>query len=146
MNHVIVIMLLVKLKKNSEMARGGAVGWGTARKNRKIRGFDSQWVFGIFHWKSFQPRCDLGIYSASNRNEYQEYLLGGKRGWCIGLTTLPPSCADCHETGSLKLLEPSLPVQAYTGITLPLFITLILTKIGRSSMSSSTNFDLTIFL
>jgi len=18
-------------------------------------------------------------------------------GWCVGLTTLPPSCADCHE-------------------------------------------------
>ena len=30
--------------------------------------------------------------SASNRNEYQEYFLGGK--W---LTTLPPSCADCLE-------------------------------------------------
>jgi hypothetical protein len=35
--------------------------------------------------------------SASNRNEYQEYLLGGKGGQCIGLTTLPPSCADCLE-------------------------------------------------
>jgi len=33
----------------------------------------------------------------SNRNEYQEYLLGGKGGRCVGLTTLPPSCADCIE-------------------------------------------------
>jgi len=22
---------------------------------------------------------------------------GGKGGWCVGLTTLPPSRADCHE-------------------------------------------------
>jgi len=26
--------------------------------------------------------------------EYQEYFLGGKGGRCVGLTTLPPSCAD----------------------------------------------------
>jgi hypothetical protein len=27
--------------------------------------------------------------------EYQEYLLGCKGGRCVGLTTLPPSCAHC---------------------------------------------------
>jgi hypothetical protein len=27
--------------------------------------------------------------------EYQEYFLGSKGGRCVGLTTLPPSCADC---------------------------------------------------
>jgi hypothetical protein len=31
---------------------------------------------------------------ASNRNDYQGYILGGKGGRCVGLTTLPPSCAD----------------------------------------------------
>jgi len=32
-------------------------------------------------------------------NNYQEYFLGvgGKGGRCVGLTTLPPSCADCLE-------------------------------------------------
>ena len=39
----------------------------------------------------------LGFDSASNRNEYQEYFLGGKGGRCLGLTNLPPSCADCLE-------------------------------------------------
>ena len=34
-----------------------------------------------------------GVDSASNRNEYHEYFLGGKVGRCVGLTTLPPSCA-----------------------------------------------------
>jgi hypothetical protein len=28
---------------------------------------------------------------------YQEYFLESKGGRCVGLTTLPPSCADCHE-------------------------------------------------
>jgi len=42
------------------------------------RGFDSRWC----HWNflltlSFRPHCDLGVDSASNRNEYQEYFRGG---------------------------------------------------------------------
>jgi hypothetical protein len=42
------------------------------------------------------------------KNEYQEYFLVGKGGRCMGLTTLPPSCADCLEiwesqpTGTLR--------------------------------------------
>ena len=46
----------------------------------------------------------LGVDSASNRNEYKEYLLGDKGGRCVGLTTLPPSCADC-----LEILESQPP-------------------------------------
>jgi len=37
------------------------------------------------------------IDSASNRNEYYRYQLGGKDNWCIGLTTLPCSCANFLE-------------------------------------------------
>jgi len=61
-----------------------------------------------------------GVDSASNRNEYQEYFLGGKGGRCVGMTTLPPSCAVVLKSGSLNLLEPSGPVQASNGIALPL--------------------------
>jgi hypothetical protein len=46
--------------------------------------------------QSFRPHFVPGVDSASNRNEYQEYFLGGKGGWCIGLTLLP-SCTDCLE-------------------------------------------------
>ena len=35
---------------------------------------------------------------------YQEYFLGGKGGRCVGLTNLPPSCADC-----LEIWEPQPP-------------------------------------
>ena len=69
------------------------------------RGFDSRWC----HWKcaltkSFWSHCGPGLDSASNINEYQEYFLGGKGSQCIGLTTLPPSCADC-----LEIWEPQTP-------------------------------------
>jgi len=37
-----------------------------------------------------------------NRNEYEEYFLGGKGGRCVGLTTLPPSCALYLETCPLN--------------------------------------------
>ena len=44
--------------------------------------------------KSFRSHYGPGIDSASNRNEYQEYFLGGgvKAAGALGLT-LPPSCA-----------------------------------------------------
>ena len=59
------------------------------------RGFDSRWC----HWnfsltKSFRPQYGARVDSTSKRNEYLEYFLGGKGGWCVRLT-LPPSCADC---------------------------------------------------
>jgi hypothetical protein len=47
------------------------------------------------------PHYGPGVDSNSNRNEYQEYLLGEKGigGRCVRLTTLPLS-------GRLNLLEP----------------------------------------
>jgi hypothetical protein len=62
------------------------------------RWFDSRWC----HWnfsltQSFRPYYGPGIDSASNRNKYPEYFLGGKGGHCVELTTLPPSRADCLE-------------------------------------------------
>ena len=47
---------------------------------------------------------------------------GCKGGRCVGLTTLPPSCADCLEIWEPEPLEPSGPVQACNGIALPLHI------------------------
>ena len=62
---------------------------------RKVAGSISDGVIGIFLGHTSSGRT--GIDSASNRNEYQEYFLGGKDGQCIGLTTLPLSCADCQD-------------------------------------------------
>ena len=91
-------------------------GWGhavahlveTLRYKPEGRGFDSRWC----HWNfsvtySFRPLYVPAVDSASNRNEYQEYFLGGeggRGGRCVGLTTLLPSCADC-----LEIWEPQPP-------------------------------------
>ena len=69
------------------------------------REFDSRWC----HWnfsltQSFRPHSGPEVDSASNRNEYQEYFLGGKGGRCVGLTTSPLSCADC-----LEIWKPQIP-------------------------------------
>ena len=49
----------------------------------------------------------LGVDSASNRNEYQEYFLGDKDGRRLKLITLPLSYADCLNMGLLYLLPNS---------------------------------------
>ena len=72
--------------------------------------------------KSFRSHYGPGVDSASNRNEYQEYLLGGKGGWCVRLTTLLPPCAVVMKSGNLNFLEPSGPLQASNGTALPFYI------------------------
>jgi hypothetical protein len=66
--------------------------------------------------QSFQAHCGPGVDSASNRNEYQEYFLGGKGGRCVGLTTLPPSCAECLE---IRKPQPPGTLRACNGIAFP---------------------------
>jgi hypothetical protein len=69
------------------------------------RGFDSLWCHWNFSFSQFfQPHYGLGVDKTSNRNKYQEYFLEGKGGRCVGLTTLPHSCADC-----LEIWEPQPP-------------------------------------
>ena len=63
--------------------------------------------------------------SAPNRNEYQEYFLGGKVGRCIRLTTFPPSCAGCLEiwepqpAGTLRAVMGLLYLYIYIHIYTP---------------------------
>ena len=64
------------------------------------------------------PRsCHWGFFSRSirqvhvrgvdsdSKNEYQD-IPAGKGGRCIGVTTLPPSCAECHEIWEPQPPEP----------------------------------------
>ena len=46
---------------------------------------------------------------------------GGKGGWCVRLTTLPPSYAVVMKSGNLNFLEPSGPLQACNGTAFTLF-------------------------
>jgi hypothetical protein len=62
----------------------------------------------------------LGLTQPLNKNECHKYFVEVNGNWCIGLTILPPSCADC-----LEIWEPQPPaasgtVQACTRVALPL--------------------------
>jgi hypothetical protein len=69
--------------------------------NRTVAGSFPDGVIGIFHLHDPSGRTmALGstqpLTEMSTRN-----IPGGKGGRCVGLTTLPPLCADC-----LKIWEP----------------------------------------
>jgi hypothetical protein len=76
--------------------------------------------FRLRHWNlsltyAFWPHYGPEVYSASNKNEYQEYFLGGKGSRCVGLTTLHLHVLIVFKSGSLNLLKASGPAQACTG-------------------------------
>jgi hypothetical protein len=84
--------------------------------NRKVAGLIPDSVIGIFHQHNPSGRTmALGsthpLTEMSTRN-----ISWGKGGWYVGLTTLPPSCANC-----LKTWEPQPPgtLRACNGIALP---------------------------
>ena len=55
-----------------------------------------------------------GVDSAS-KNEYQD-IPGGKGGWCVGVMTLPSSCAECLVIWSLNQKpDPSGPARPVMG-------------------------------
>jgi hypothetical protein len=65
--------------------------------NRKVAGSIPDGIIGIFHW--LNPSGRTMVDTASNRNVYQEYLLGGKGGRCVRLTILPP-CLEILEVST----------------------------------------------
>jgi len=70
-------------------ARGGVVCWGTALRAERSPVRFSVWSQQFFIGVICRPHYGAGVGSASDRNEYQEYFLGGEGGRCVGLTTLP---------------------------------------------------------
>jgi len=71
------------------------------------------WNFSV---TSFRSHYGPGVDSASNRNEYQVFFLGGKGGQCVRLSTLPPSCAVVMKSGNLHFLEPLDHPRPVTGL------------------------------
>jgi hypothetical protein len=98
----------VPLVANSWWGLCGVRTWKWAEKYTWKDKIFSEWemigcsipdvVIGMFHWINFfWSHYNPGVDSACKRNVYRGYLLEGKGGRCVGLTTLPPSCADYLE-------------------------------------------------
>ena len=75
----------------------------------------------VFHWNNSSGRTMVD--SVSNRNDYQEYFLGGRRGvnaaWADGWQTYQLLVPTVLKAESLILLETSVSVQTSNGIALP---------------------------
>jgi hypothetical protein len=72
--------------------------------SRKVTGSIPAGVIGIFHWHNPSGRT-MALGSTQPPTEMNTRNISwGKGGLCVGLTTLPPSCADCHE-----MWEPQSP-------------------------------------
>ena len=93
--------------------------------NRKVIGSIPTGVSGFFiDIKSFRLHYGPGVDSASNRNEYQEYFLGGEGGRCVRLTTCHHPVPLSRNLGtwiSWNPLGPSGPVTGLLYLYLYLF-------------------------
>ena len=66
--------------------------------SRKIAVSIPDVVIRIFHFRNpFGRTMALGSTQPLTEMSTRDVSLGGKGGRCVGLTTLPPSCADCLE-------------------------------------------------
>jgi hypothetical protein len=87
--------------------------------SRKVAGSIQNGVIGIFHWDPFGRTMALG-----STQPLTEMSKGGR---CVGLTTLPPSCADCLEiwefSTSWNAKGLSRPVMGLLYLVLILLIT-----------------------
>jgi len=81
--------------------------------SRKIEGLIPDGVIWIFHWRNPSGRTmTLGVDSASNRNEYQEYFPGVKAAGAYCWQPYHLHVPIVLKSGSLSLLKPSGPVPA----------------------------------
>jgi len=62
--------------------------WRYCPISRKVASSIPDDVIRILHWRPSGLNMTMGVDPPCNRTENREYFLGGKGGWCVGLTTL----------------------------------------------------------
>jgi hypothetical protein len=80
--------------------------------NRNVAGSIPDGVTGIFHWHNRSGRTmAMGSTQPPTEMSTRNLSWGGKGGRCVGLTTLPPSCADClkNQGASTSWIPRGLP-------------------------------------
>ena len=110
--HVLSDLLSLWSKKGNTRWRSWLRHCATSQK---VAGSIPEGVVGIFHWHNPSSRTmALGSTQPLTEMSTRNIFWGGKGGRCVGLTTLPPSCADC-----LEIWEPqtSATLRACPGLT-----------------------------
>jgi hypothetical protein len=94
---------------------------------RKVVGSIPDGVIGIFHWQnpSFRTMA-LGLTQPLTEMSTRNISWRGKGGRCVGLTNLPPSCAEC-----LEIWDPQTP-----GILRPVMVLLYLFTVPLHTMKA----------
>jgi hypothetical protein len=100
----------------------GGTRWRSSSRHcvtsREVAGSIPDSVIDIFHLHNPIGRT-MALESTQPPTGVQELFPWGKEGRCVGLTTLPSSCADC-----LEIWEPQTPgtLRVCTGIALHLLV------------------------
>jgi len=85
--------------------------------NLKVAGSIPTGASGFFiEIKSFRSHYSPGVDPVSNRNEYQEYFLGGKGGRCVRLTTYHHPVPFSRNLGTLSSWNPLGPSRPVMGL------------------------------
>ena len=109
------------INNNSKHGDRGSTVVRCCATNRKVADSIPDGVTGFFiDIKSFRSHYGPGVNAASNRNEYQDYFLGGKGGRCVRLTAYHHPVPLSRNLRNLNFLERSGPLQACNGTALPL--------------------------
>ena len=109
--------VIFRVNYSSWGARSEPVGWGTVLQAGR------SWVrFPLVSLEFFIKLIFPAALWPSNKNEYQKYFLGEKAASALGWQPYHLRVQIVLISGSLKILEPSGPVQAITRIAKKYFL------------------------
>jgi len=106
--------------------------------------FDSRWCnWNLYGLNPFRCTMALGSTQLLTDKSTRHISCGAKNGRCVGLTTLPHSCADCLEileaTTSLSLKGMSKPVMLWVNLYLYVYHMLHIKSVSTDTVTNSSS-------